>query len=108
MSQIATTIEQSKRLISAGLDPESADMMWEQHYDHEEPYLTVKPHTTLGRTLTCHAIPAWSLSKLIDIRGDFNYGPMTKGSEAVIDCIVESMIYLANNSPHRIREYLKK
>ena len=28
MSQIATTIEQSKRLIEAGLDPESCDMWW--------------------------------------------------------------------------------
>lgn len=28
MSQIATTIEQSKRLLDAGLDPGSADMMW--------------------------------------------------------------------------------
>lgn len=28
MSQIATTIEQSKRLLAAGIDPKSADMYW--------------------------------------------------------------------------------
>lgn len=98
MSQIATNIEQSKRLRKAGLDGNSADMMWEQHYEKEAPYLTVKPHTTLGRTLTCHATPAWSLSRLIDIRAEvgspFNYGPMTNGSAAVIECLVDSIVDL--------------
>lgn len=63
MSQIATSIEQSKRLLEAGVSKESADMMWEQHYDNN-PYLTIQPRTTLGRSYGAHAIVSWSLSSL--------------------------------------------
>lgn len=59
-----TSIEQSKKLLELGLSPESADCMWEQH-NTESPYITVKPHTTLGRSIGAHAIPCWSVGALI-------------------------------------------
>ena len=61
-----TSIEQSKKLLELGLSPESADCMWEQH-DNESPYVTVKPYTTLGRSIGAHAIPCWSIGALLNI-----------------------------------------
>lgn len=64
---IATTIEQSKRLLAAGISPETADMIWAQHSDFSKPFLTVKPHTTIRRMIGGHSLPAWSLSALWDL-----------------------------------------
>lgn len=61
-----TTIEQSKHLLELGLTPESADCMWEQH-NVEHPYITVKPHTTLGRSIGCSAISCWSVGALVKV-----------------------------------------
>ena len=97
MSQIATTIEQSRRLIEAGLNPESADMYW-GHVDFggclQITVLPAHPQLDINSTIS----PAWSLSRLIDIRAEmgspFNYGPMANGSAAVIECLVDSIVDL--------------
>ena len=59
MSYIATTIEQSKHLLELGLDHKTADCNW---------------NTTFGDWFLCigknklpHAVPAWSLSALLEV-----------------------------------------
>lgn len=42
-SQIATTREQSEILLSLGLKPETADMVY--HYNNKENYTQKEPHT---------------------------------------------------------------
>ena len=57
MSQIATIIEQSKRLLDAGLDPKSADMYWLGSAatispDEDEYKLHAKPYYPLYERVT--------------------------------------------------------
>lgn len=115
MSQIATTIEQSKRLVAAGLDPESADMWWTKiqplkQYGYNltkdgDPYVSLNlyriNHIALARY---EEIPAWSLSRLIDIHRNFDYGPMDDGSAAVIDCLVRAICNEIKYETGRVRE----
>lgn len=80
MSQIATTIEQSKRLLAAGLDPGSADMSWHK-------YKTSKWDLWVGwsdRELPdLQVVPAWSLSRLWDICDDSGIGPFNFGGDSI-------------------------
>ena len=74
-SQICTTREQSKRLLSLGLKKETADMVYEPHYingvlkDYFEPKILEKK--VLEYMLMDEAfkdyIPAWSLGRLIEM-----------------------------------------
>lgn len=107
-SQIATSIPQSKRLLAAGIDPESADMSWVKVDTPWRKDTKTIDELCVGNPIPHRSTPAWSLSRLIDIRGDFNYGPMNNGSGAVMDCIVDSIIFLANNYPEKIEKYLVK
>ena len=66
-----TTIEQSKKLLELGLSPETADMLWEQHF-FEIPYVTVKPYTTKGRSIGSHILPCWSLEALLELLRSYN------------------------------------
>lgn len=109
MSQIATTIEQSKRLIAAGLDPESADMMWRNAaltYDFgtAREVVTAEPILYAFNAKSENSIPAWSLSRLIDIHRNFDYGPMDDGSAAVIDCLVRAICNEIKYETGRVRE----
>lgn len=61
-----TTIEQSKKLVKLGLNPNTADMLWEQHI-FESPYVTVKPYTTKGKSIGAHILPCWSLGALLEV-----------------------------------------
>lgn len=75
MSQTATTFEQSKRLLAAGLDPESADMKYVR-FDDE--------------------IPAWSLSALWDFihHLDKTYEfPTTLSAEKLIEVLTATICY---------------
>jgi len=102
MSQIATTIEQSKRLLGAGLDPKSADMYW-GHVDFggcfQITLLPANPHLDINSTIS----PAWSLSRLIDLIADngipMNYGPMTD-STAVLEHAVNALEYQLRHADH--------
>jgi hypothetical protein len=62
-----TDLSQSKTL-SKILPLESADMMWEQH--GAEPYVTIKPWTTIGKSIGCHCLSCWSLAALFNILPD--------------------------------------
>lgn len=100
VSQIATTIEQSKRLLAAGLDPESADMSWHK-------YKTSKWDLWVGccdRELPdFQFVPAWSLANLIDLIAEtgvpMNYGPM-KDSYSVLDHAVNALEYHLLHANH--------
>lgn len=91
-SRIATSIEQSKTLRKAGFGPSTADMEW-NYMKHDSQWML-----TVGYEDSQYyaEIPAWSLSRLIDILGtasSYNYGPMTDAGE-VIDNIVDSILFL--------------
>lgn len=93
MSQIATTIEQSKRLLAAGLDPKSADMQW-----NAVPYRNGKSAIELFvGDVTPNGVPAWSLSKLWDMLGlDILGGWFSVGSSTSED-VIEELVRLHEN-----------
>ena len=59
-----TDLQQSKKLAEI-LPLESADMLWEQH--GAEPYVTIKPWTTIGKSIGCHCLSCWSLAALLGV-----------------------------------------
>ena len=59
-SQIATTKEQSERLLALGLKKETADM-WYPHF------AKTCPIPLIDEVLTTDDIPAWSLGRLIEM-----------------------------------------
>ena len=60
-SQVATTREQSERLLALGLKKETADMAWLR--GHEKP--VVLSNTFNDKEHGC--IPAWSLHRLLEM-----------------------------------------
>ena len=81
MTQIATSIEQSSRLVEAGLDMKSADMRWfpVEMWDNEKD-CAVKGHT-LDVNPGGEGIPAWSLSKLWDMSNVLGLAPQSHTDE---------------------------
>ena len=59
-----TDIEQSRKLAEI-LPLESADMLWEQH--GAGTYVTIKPWTTIGKSIGCHCLGCWSLAALLSV-----------------------------------------
>ncbi len=59
---IATTIEQSKRLLEAGIDPQTADMSWSNVIVKEEAV----PLLFVGDAAPA-SMPAWSLSAITQL-----------------------------------------
>lgn len=113
MSQIATTIEQSKRLLDAGLDLGSADMCY-ANVEFNPNYfpdirLSIIPYAKCVETYKAVGliaegiIPAWSLSRLIDLIAEtgipMNYGPM-KDSVDVLECAVRLLEYELEDANH--------
>lgn len=64
-TQIATTIEQSQRLIACGVNPDSADMAWKE--DLTSIRLEVLNHPWIENLRNLHYSPAWSLSALLEL-----------------------------------------
>lgn len=64
-TQIATAIEQSKRLLELGLKPETSDM---HHYKWSEGYWEIQSCPPRGSN--SRFIPAWSLDRLITMLPD--------------------------------------
>ena len=67
-TNISTTTEQNKRLIQAGIDPKSADMVWQDNMLMAKSYVSAVDFENNWRSHggsphTIHA-PAWSLSAL--------------------------------------------
>lgn len=105
---IATTIEQGKRLLDAGLDPKTADMCYIEEiitngigcipYKRTwSEYPCVDTHEeSEGPELV--SLPAWSLSKLWDImlRSGVVYEYSTsESSKDVLDSLVDAVARLA-------------
>lgn len=70
MSNIATTIVQSKQLFALGLSPESADMFYDDWIDHITGELFAPSDgssLTVGKRRTNQHLPAWSLSALLEV-----------------------------------------
>ena len=105
MSQIATTIEQSKRLMEAGVNKESADMMWTNRVetcDDWGHFVTVEEETEHLEIAFSYFIlngvarPAWSLSALwqmvheLDKTYEF---PTTLSSDDLIELLVKTICF---------------
>lgn len=101
-SQIATTIEQSNRLLDAGFDPNSCDMEWinVDVWDSEEKKMVGKwVLNSSPCLLSSHPkyVPAWSLSKLWDMLGlDILGGWFSVGSSRSED-VIEELVRLHEN-----------
>lgn len=59
MSNIATTISQSRKLIELGLDPKTADCNWNTTFGDRS--------LCIGKNKLPHAVPAWSLHGLLEV-----------------------------------------
>lgn len=88
---LTTTIEQSKRLIDAGLNEITADFLF---------YMDGKPHMR-PREFRRVGLPAWSMSALWDIifSADVRYYDFStaEDSAAVIETLVEAVIRLCKS-----------
>ena len=62
-SQICTSREQSKRLLSLGLKKETADMHWYRPAEFEHDYW----FEGIGQEWSANDIPAWSLHRLMEM-----------------------------------------
>lgn len=82
-----TDLPQSKVLAEI-LPLESADMLWEQH--GAEPYVTIKPWTTRGKSIGCHCLSAWSLAALLGVY------PMTVGRDMDMYCCWQNSKHLCS------------
>ena len=63
--QIATTPDQSRRLIACGVNPDTADMAWKE--DLTSIRLEVLNHPWIENLRNLHCSPAWSLSALLEL-----------------------------------------
>lgn len=69
MAQICTTIEQSNRLLDAGIRPDTATIFWVRRYDWDDCFLTLAPDAFKDGYATV-ITPAWDLSTLIEMMPD--------------------------------------
>ena len=107
MSQIATTIEQSKRLLAAGLDPASADMCYIEEIITNGigciPYKRTWSEYPCVNTREEYegpepvSLPAWSLSRLWDIMRGLLIIPWPKSSAELITLLVAEISNRAND-----------
>ena len=105
-TQIATTIDQSKLLLEAGLSPDSADMCTfvGGNPARQVRVIAIGEYRLYG-TLE-NTTPLWSLSRLIDIHGHFQIG-VIDNSEELIESLVKSIILLISYGDIN-KEYLKR
>lgn len=65
-TQIATTIEQSERLVKCGIPADTADMSRGIHFHEKSHTLMARPYGSFPRICKRDSvIPAWSLSRLL-------------------------------------------
>lgn len=113
-TQLGTTIEQSEKLIKAGLSLDTADLHYNnashrvQNYEEvialsNCPYtkaLQLYQNMELTESLFFKCIPAWSISKLWDIlhenRVNTTPSSTTMNSERLLEFLVNKVIYSIN------------
>lgn len=68
MARIATSIEESKRLLELGIDPKSADMYYQYAPNSEKLYIIPQIGSpSIVRLYGKECIPAWSLDGLLKL-----------------------------------------
>ena len=93
MSQIATSIEQSKRLMEARVPIESADMYWHEGFDYP---MSKKKTSLTWNQLFPDFPPAWSLSALwqriheLDKTYEF---PSSLSADELIETLTSTICY---------------
>ena len=63
-NKICTSIEQSKKLLSLGLDPSTADMCWTKYIDNGD---ITSLHVTVNYGIVPIDYPCWSLTALLEL-----------------------------------------
>ena len=106
---IATTIEQSQHLLELGLDPKTADMFWKYSASLGNTdingRIAVSYHDNLFVGKYDGAIPAWSLSALLDVMPKelVNVGYNKKGEQVVsLDKLIIDTFIVDERSMWRI------
>ena len=101
MSQIATTIIQSKQILEAGLAPDTADMCY--MFDHFNK--AGEPTLVAYNAISDLTIPAWSFSRIWDIIQGAELCHTMGDSISVMQDMVERLIYCTQhkliNKPRR-------
>ena len=69
-SQICTSREQSERLLTLGLKPETADMHYSIDHRGNIRQLWLLAYGDLHEDVQIHSLPAWSLHRLIEMLGE--------------------------------------
>ena len=115
-SQICTTIEQSKRLLELGLNPETADMCWFNVL--QKPYCSpYKYFVEKAQDMKWIIYPAWSLHRLIEL-GGFNVegeglfwrvtgAYFSESCDKIYDTIIDSIEVLITDNLFN-KKYLKQ
>lgn len=85
---IATTIEQSKRLLEAGIDPQTADMSWSNVIVKEKAV----PLLFAGDAAPA-SMPAWSLSAIITLLPEHIFWRIARLRGKDIEGIFEDCVY---------------
>lgn len=68
MARIATSIEESNRLLELGINPESADMHYQYAPNSEKLYVIPQiGNPSIVRLYGKECIPAWSLGALLEL-----------------------------------------
>ena len=93
--KIATSIQQSKRLLEAGISPETADITWLYKYP-----IGGKPHWALavghyllyGELNEKDTVPAWSLGALWELCKEKGYSLEFNTKEDTPEGMIEHMV----------------
>lgn len=85
---IATTIEQSERLLATGVSPDTADMMW---VPVPTRHKGVVEQLYVGR-VTPNGEPAWSLSALWNLAKEKGIALDFSTAEDTADGIIETLV----------------
>lgn len=98
---IATSIEQAKRMLEAGVPIESADMYWHEGFD----YPMSKKRTSLTwNQLLPDFPPAWSLSALWQMIHDLDKTyefPTELSADELIEVLVKTIIFRKNQDARK-------
>lgn len=93
-----TTIEQSKKLVELGLNPNTADMCYIQHFDESYNEVTfIEEDPVLAYTIDTIDLPCWSLGALINLIPSIIY----KGKDTFSLEMHKDALYLGCYENHR-------
>ena len=106
---IATSIEQSYKLLEAGLSQDSADMHWSSRKMEMNPtngcWMIVKGDLWVGKCENENDLPAWSCARLIEINKGVRADVYK--SDETIQCLVTDTKFLLEMGDID-EEYVKK